>query len=1016
MRKKVINALLALSLLVSAVGWWVEPVQASVTNDGGHVHNPQESSWTPWTSYVSKIEGKNFYLSQDLTIPANKIVRIYGNSTICLNGHKLNCLGKIFIMKDADVTICDCGTTERQGYIDSSGLWQEGTPSSGMKVCNLKGGIITGHNSNQYAIFNEGGTLHLDSVNFAGNGVDRDTFFNATLIRQSGNPDLNTNLELKRCVISGNKRQCLSALNKGSVVIDDCIISQNQSSAKGVVIFVSGDENSVTLNNTTIQDNKSLRTDREGSIVHITDRASFTMNGGSVIDNHAQKGCGIFFWNGEFKLNGSPVIKNNTNESGTCNVILNETPLQLIGPLDEGNRIGVSMWNKHEWCFTKDWNVYMPGKVPSDYFYAEEAGYIVSKNDNNEGAIVSHKHNEERFELWNDSGALPTYGNFFLDKNIRISEPIVLSSDDNVALCLNGQEVISNGQIVMKLEKGSRLTLIDCPREKKGAMSGQEAALLLETEATANSENVAVDAMSYQGEKILIKEVNPESAVGGCVVKGAEGKFELVNSGYHLEYRGGAYYIARDTYKIIYMDEGNSAFSGVMPDNAAKVHNFGVVTSLPTPIKTGYIFSGWYSDSNGSGQAITELPADTNQAVTLYAKWIAEVKAPTITKQPQSLTLTQGEEGALSIEASAEDDAQLSYQWYKASDATSMDNGAVIDGATHAILTIGKDTQVGSHNYYCIVTASRDGISESVCSDMVTVTIKTPVVPLPPPSRPTSPTEKPGETVTNPDGSVTTTITKPNGTIITITDYTNGDRLTLTTVPSGKIDVALVGAGDCLAILPAEKLDAKTVAIITDAKGVRRLEPYAVMNEKGLVLRVHDGDSVELLDKEVNFVDVSNSHWAKSSVDFVAARGLLVGVDATHFAPQMETTRAMIWSLLARLDGVTLEESTPWYKASQAWAVDTGISDGNNPNAAISREQMVTMLYRYAGSPVGSGDLSAYNDRTKVSAWAEKAMCWAVHEGLIAGNDLEYLAPQEMATRAQTAAILERFIAWKLGA
>ena len=118
------------------------------------------------------------------------------------------------------------------------------------------------------------------------------------------------------------------------------------------------------------------------------------------------------------------------------------------------------------------------------------------------------------------------------------------------------------------------------------------------------------------------------------------------------------------------------------------------------------------------------------------------------------------------------------------------------------------------------------------------------------------------------------------------------------------------------------------------------------VTEMGMTILVHDGDSIDLVQKTVNFTDVPDQHWAKAPITYVAARGLLIGVEDTLFAPSMQTSRAMIWSILARLEGVQLEETTPWYASSQAWAVDAAISDGNNPNAEISREQLVTMLYR----------------------------------------------------------------------
>ncbi len=414
--------------------------------------------------------------------------------------------------------------------------------------------------------------------------------------------------------------------------------------------------------------------------------------------------------------------------------------------------------------------------------------------------------------------------------------------------------------------------------------------------------------------------------------------------------------------------------------------------------QTGY----WVSEENGEAVLTNQKP---------------EVKAPVITKQPEGLNLKYGEGGTLSVEASAEADATVSYQWYQATDATSTENGTVIDGATNATVTIVRDAQPGTNYYYCVVTASRDGVDAKTASRIVAVTVKKdeekPVNPPASSNRPS--TQKPGELVINPDGSVTTMVTKPNGTVVVTTKYPNGDRLVLTTETSGMISVLLEGDESRLIILPIKSPKAETVAMVTDASGVTRLEPFAVPTQQGLALKVHNGDAIEIIQKHTVFSDVTATHWAYEPVTFAAARGLLVGIEATHFAPNMQTSRAMIWSILARMDNACLEESTPWYASSQHWAVSGGISDGTDPNATITREQLTAMLYRYAGSPAARGNVESFSDAQQVSAWAEDAVIWAVHEGIIAGTTADTLTPQGTATRAQTAAMLERFIAWQLG-
>jgi hypothetical protein len=89
------------------------------------------------------------------------------------------------------------------------------------------------------------------------------------------------------------------------------------------------------------------------------------------------------------------------------------------------------------------------------------------------------------------------------------------------------------------------------------------------------------------------------------------------------------------------------------------------------------------------------------------------------------------------------------------------------------------------------------------------------------------------------------------------------------------------------------------------------------------------------------------------------------------------------------------------------WAVEQGITDGTDPDVGITREQLVTMLYRYVGSPAVSGSLSDYSDADSVSSYAADAMAWAVENGILNGINGS-LAPQATATRAQVAAIFQR--------
>ncbi len=165
-------------------------------------------------------------------------------------------------------------------------------------------------------------------------------------------------------------------------------------------------------------------------------------------------------------------------------------------------------------------------------------------------------------------------------------------------------------------------------------------------------------------------------------------------------------------------------------------------------------------------------------------------------------------------------------------------------------------------------------------------------------------------------------------------------------------------------------------------------------------------------DDDLSFSDVSKDSWYYDGVKFVCGKGLMNGTGANRFSPNANTTRGMILTILARIEGVDTS-GTPWYAAGQKWAMANGISDGTNMEGEITREQLAAMLYRYAklkGYDVSaSADLSGCSDAAKVNTYAVDAMRWAVAEGLIQGMGGK-LNPQSTATRAQVATILMRFL------
>ena len=158
------------------------------------------------------------------------------------------------------------------------------------------------------------------------------------------------------------------------------------------------------------------------------------------------------------------------------------------------------------------------------------------------------------------------------------------------------------------------------------------------------------------------------------------------------------------------------------------------------------------------------------------------------------------------------------------------------------------------------------------------------------------------------------------------------------------------------------------------------------------------------------FVDVSVNAWYYETVKAAYEAGLMNGVTDTEFAPNATLTRAMIWTILARASGVETEGGATWYAKAQEWVVANGVSDGEDPMGNVTREQLVTMLWRLNGSEVMTGYIGNYIDTGDISVWANQAMLWAVQNGIIEGDENMALAPKADTTRAQAATFFVRYL------
>ena len=224
------------------------------------------------------------------------------------------------------------------------------------------------------------------------------------------------------------------------------------------------------------------------------------------------------------------------------------------------------------------------------------------------------------------------------------------------------------------------------------------------------------------------------------------------------------------------------------------------------------------------------------------------------------------------------------------------------------------------------------------------------------------------------------------------------------TAPTVKVELPK-GAGETKVEIPVSNVKPGTVAVLVHPDGTEEIVKNSIPTEDGIQLTVDGNATVKIVDNSKGFIDTRN-HWAEDAIDFVSARGLVNGMSATIYAPNNSTTRAQLWTILARQNDADLSGGSIWYEKAQNWAKDKGVSDGANPNAAINRAQMVTMLWRAVGQPAPA-TAATFTD-VSADAYYAGAVSWAVENGITTGVGGGRFNPTGTCTRAQIAAFLAR--------
>ena len=394
--------------------------------------------------------------------------------------------------------------------------------------------------------------------------------------------------------------------------------------------------------------------------------------------------------------------------------------------------------------------------------------------------------------------------------------------------------------------------------------------------------------------------------------------------------------------------------------------------ALAATANDGYRFTGWMeNDRQVSTDATYTFKATGDR--TLTAKF--EKKVTGVTLNTETLELFTGGSATLTATVEPSDAANQNVTW-----ASSDPSVATVDAA-------GKVTAVAPGTATITVTTA-DGGFTATC----TVTVRPDIPPA------------------NPNYRITVEATQGGTVTADPTAAKAGTTVTLTPVPHRGYQVGTVAVTDRFG---------EAVAVTEQADGT-----YTFTMPNGQVTV-----TVTFAEAPLPFPDVTEGDWFYDAVRYAYETGLMDGVEDNLFAPNSETTRAQLVTILYRLAGqpavsgdlpFTDVEAGTWYTDAVAWAAQNGIVNGVSdtefaPGDDITREQLAVILYRYAayqGYDVSQrADLSGFGDASSISDYAQEALSWAHAQGLVLGFEDGSLRPQGTASRAQIAAVLMRFLA-----
>ena len=919
-----------------------------------------------------------------------------------------DCGGGLFV--SCDVNLEDGASITGNGansgeYLAGGGVYLAGGTFdlNGGEISNNKDDILNGA-----GVYVAGGMFNLNSGKINGNKAQA---YGGGVYVAGGTFNLNGG------EISSNEASFAGGMNYegGKVTINEGSTISGNTATRGAGIMVSGDN--ITMSGGIITDNRAKGNQYKNGggvyIVQYTKQGTgvitgvFTMTGGKITGNTADKyGGGVYIQNnGIFNVSGDANVSGNTVNGRANNVYLSDTNgvLTITGTLS-GAKFGITA-NANK-PFTSGWNTNMSGSDPTQFFTSDlDDCYVTLSGDEVElrnGYQINYELN----------------GGQFVSSYTPVS-----SYDGNQDVQLPGEDDITrNGYTFGGWYANEQFTGEPCTV----IASGSTGPKTFYAKWTANTYTVEFEPNggTINGSYVTNYTYGEGAALPTDVEKSGytfagwyeNDRFEgsAVTAISDTEYGDKTYYAKwmSKTYSVTLNTNGGTIKSGNVTN-----YTYGEGAALPTDVeKSGHTFAGWYENEELTGSAVAAISDTDYGDKTYYARWTSKTYSITFntdggTIKGNYVTGYSYGEGAV-LPTDVEKSGYTFAGWY--------DNEELTGSAATAI----SNTEYGDKTYYAKWTANTYSVKLHLnggnladgVSDITAYTYGNSI-------------ELPDRSEIVRSGYMFSGWYADEGfkdgpyTEISSTDSGNKEfyaRWTMYNIPNTHAITVIDPANGSLKVNPSNGSEGTLITVTATPDEGYELAYITVNGERitGSTFRMPDHDvTVSALFVPVSFpfTDVKSGDWFYDAVAYVYANGLMDGTSATTFEPNANMTRAMVWAILARIDGETVT-GADWASAARVWAMNSGVSDGTDPKGPVTREQFATMLYRYAaakGYDVSIGEstnILSYADFASISEYAIPAMQWACGSGIVTGVTDSTLVPQGTATRAQCAAMLMRFV------